>query len=373
MVERQCAVENMVTLPDPDFWSRQRVLLTGQTGFKGAWLTLWLERLGASVTGFALAPDTTPSLYNLLAEQLRSVSLVGDIRDPSAVAKAVRQADPTVVIHMAAQPFVRRSFREPVETFTTNALGTAHLLQELRSAAGLRAAVVVTTDKVYRNIDDGRDFVEDDPLGGHDPYSASKAATEIVTASWAASFFTPRGVRIASARAGNVVGGGDWSEDRIVPDIWRSVQKQEAVTLRYPHATRPWQHVLDALCGYLVYVEKLCASKASPNALNFGPLPGDTMTVSQVTDIMLGALGAKHPWKLVDEAQPPEMKLLGLDPSRAIHSLSWEPRLGCRQALEWTADWYRRFDAGASAWELCAGQIGDYTSAHFGTTNTATK
>jgi len=207
--------------------------------------------------------------------------------------------------------------------------------------------------------------VEDDPLGGHDPYSASKAATEIVTASWSESFFAPRGVPIASARAGNVVGGGDWSEDRIVPDIWRAVQKQEAVTLRYPQATRPWQHVLDALCGYLIYAERLCASSSPPKALNFGPLPGDTMTVAQVTDAMLKALGSKHPWKLVDGAQPPEMKFLGLDPSQAMRTTGWEPRLRCPEALEWTADWYRRFDAGEHPSDLCSGQIGDYTSARF--------
>jgi CDP-glucose 4,6-dehydratase len=358
----QGTLENMVTaaLPDPAFWSRQRVLLTGHTGFKGAWASLWLEQLGATTTALALAPDTSPNLYERLVPYARFTAVTGDIADRATAARAVLSANPTVVLHMAAQPLVRRSYREPVETFATNVMGTANLLEALREAPELKTVLVVTTDKVYRNADDGRDFVEDDPLGGHDPYSASKAAAEIATAAWAESFFKPRGIMVATARAGNVVGGGDWSEDRIVPDIWRAAQKRETLTLRNPKATRPWQHVLEALCGYFVYLERLNQDGAVPTALNFGPVAGDTMTVSEVADVMLAGLGTNGGWKLAVGSQLPETKLLSLDPSRAIAALGWRPRLRCAEALDWTAQWYRRFDAGEHARRISLEQLGDY-------------
>ena len=267
--------------PDKDFWSGQRVLLTGHTGFKGTWLALWLERLGATTFGLARSPDTDPSIFNLTRPRLSS--RIGDVRDPRVVAAAVELARPTVAVHMAAQPLVRYSYREPIETIATNVMGTANVLQSLRGQTNLRAVLVITTDKVYANPETGEPFAEDCRLGGHDPYSASKAAAEIVTASFAESFFGDGAARVATARAGNVVGGGDWAEDRLIPDLWRAHATATPVVLRNPGATRPWQHVLDLTAGYLVYVERLASGRdAAPAALNFGPVQGDTRTVAEV-------------------------------------------------------------------------------------------
>jgi CDP-glucose 4,6-dehydratase len=342
-------VESVVTR---DFWRGRRVLVTGHTGFKGAWLSLWLEMLGAEVAGFALPPHTSPSLFT--AAQPRLHAFTGDIRDGEAVARAVAASDPEIVFHLAAQSLVRCSYRDPVETIAVNVTGTAVALNALRAAKNLRAVVVATTDKVYRNLDDGRPFREDDPLGGHDPYSASKAAAELVTAAMADSFLD---APVATARAGNVIGGGDWSEDRIVPDIWRAAKSDTPLTLRHPDATRPWQHVLDPLNGYLLYAERLAADADVPRALNFGPLPGTALTVGEVADVMLASLGAECRWQRADEPGPREMKLLALDPAQAIAALGWRPQLEARTALAWTADWYRRFDGGADARALCREEI----------------
>jgi CDP-glucose 4,6-dehydratase len=339
-----------------DFWRGRRVLVTGHTGFKGAWLSLWLEMLGAEVTGFALPPHTSPNLFT--AAQPRLQAFTGDIRDGEAVARAVAASDPEIVFHLAAQSLVRRSYRDPVETIAVNVTGTAVVLNALRAAKNLRAVVVATTDKVYRNLDDGRPFREDDPLGGHDPYSASKAAAELVTAAMADSFLdTP----VATARAGNVIGGGDWSEDRIVPDIWRAAKSGTPLTLRHPDATRPWQHVLDPLAGYLLYAEHLAAGAGVPRALNFGPLPGAALTVGEVADVMLASLGAECRWQRAADPGPREMKLLALDPAQAIAALGWHPRLEARAALAWTADWYRRFNGGADARALCHDEIARFS------------
>ena len=349
--------------PDPAFWSVQRVLLTGHTGFKGAWLALWLERLGASVYGLALPPETEPNLFGLLQPYSRQLSTFGDIRDRAIVTAAVGEAQPTIAIHMAAQPLVRRSYREPVETFATNVMGTAHLLDALRAVPGLKAILVITTDKVYLNHDTGRAFVEDDPLGGEDPYSASKGGTEMVVRSWAHSFFRERGVPVASARAGNVIGGGDWSEDRLIPDLWRAARAGKPVELRYPDATRPWQHVLDPLSGYLTYAERLAATPGSlPPALNFGPPAADTVTVGEVAQAISRAMGSDKGWVRQPGNHPPEMKLLSLDPALAMKSLGWKQRLPATEALAWTAEWYRAFDSGADAREYTLQQIAHYES-----------
>jgi CDP-glucose 4,6-dehydratase len=336
--------------PDPHFWSTQRVLLTGHTGFKGAWLSLWLEHLGAKVFGLALPPETEPSLFALLQPFAGQVSTFGDIRCRATVAAAVAAAQPTIAIHMAAQPLVRRSYREPVETFAANVMGAAHVLDALRGAAGLKAVLVITTDKVYLNHETGRAFLEDDPLGGDDPYSGSKAGAEMVARSWAHSFLRPNGVPVATARAGNVIGGGDWSEDRLVPDIWRAARAGKAVELRYPDATRPWQHVLDPLSGYLTFVEELAADWDNlPAALNFGPSACETLTVGEVATAISKAMGLPAAWTRAPGAHPPEMKYLSLDASLATASLGWKPRLAAADALGWTADWYRAFDAAADA------------------------
>jgi CDP-glucose 4,6-dehydratase len=348
-------------MPNPAFWSRQRVFLTGHTGFKGAWLGLWLERLGARVFGYALAPDTEPNLFSLLQPFSDQQSYLDDIRFADCVAKAVERADPTIAIHMAAQPLVRRSYREPAATFATNVMGTVHVLEALRRAGSLKAALIVTTDKVYRNAGDGRPFAETDPLGGNDPYSASKAAAELAVACWSASFFPGGGVAVATARAGNVIGGGDWSEDRLVPDVWRAVHAATRIELRYPQATRPWQHVLDPLSGYLAYLERLAEEGGGklPAALNFGPPPNEARTVAEVAELALAALGGA-PWARAPEPQLKESRALALDPALAERCIGWRARLTSQQSVEWTAEWYREFDAGAEARRLCLEQLERY-------------
>lgn len=342
-----------------DFWASQRVLLTGHTGFKGSWMTLWLERLGAKVFGFALPPHQTPNLYSYLEPFARLTSEFGDIRSLAELEAVVAKAKPTVAIHMAAQPLVRRSYSEPIETFATNILGTANVLNALRCAPDLCATLVITTDKVYRNVENGRTFEEDDPLGGQDPYSASKAAAELVVRSYAESFFEPARRPVATARAGNVLGGGDWSEDRLIPDIWRAKHVGRPVALRYPQSTRPWQHVLDPLAGYLIFLEHLVSDPAStPRALNFGPTNPEEATVAQVADFV--AEGFRTTWVNAAGQQPAEMKNLAVNVKRAMRSLGWRPRLDTQQTLEWTVDWYRRFDEGENPRALSVGQIERY-------------
>lgn len=347
-------------IPDKTFWPQQRVLLTGHTGFKGTWLALWLERLGASCVGLALDPETDPSLFGLTKPHPCLVSCIGDVRNPAAVAAAVALARPTIAIHMAAQPIVRRSYREPIETVATNVMGVANLLQALRDADELRAALVVTTDKVYRNSGTEQPFGEDCRLGGHDPYSASKAAAEIITSGFADSFFGD-GPAVATARAGNVVGGGDWADDRLIPDVWRSAAAKTPVTLRNPDALRPWQHVLDVLCGYLAYAEALASRPGvTPRTLNFGPGLGDAQTVAAVTEAVCEGLGLEPSWNLAPGPHPKEAQFLSLDASLAWNALGWRPRLSGGDTIRWTVEWYRAFDMGTDPRALCMDQISRY-------------
>jgi len=348
------------SLPSPDFWRGRRVLLTGHTGFKGSWTALWLKSLGACTTGFALPPDTDPSLYALadVAQDLHS--RIGDLRATEAVAAAVAAADPEIVLHYAAQPLVRRAIADPVETIAVNALGLAHLLQALRDRPALKRILVVTSDKVYDNRERGAAFAEDDPLGGKDPYSASKAAAEIIARAFAQTYFTPRGVALVTARGGNVIGGGDFAEDRIVPDIMRAWAKGERPRLRMPTATRPWQHVLDCVAGYLIYAER--AGDDVPRALNFGPDPADPVTVAELTRAMLEALGAKPEFDVDPNPGPPEMKSLAVDASRARATLGWRNRLSSAAAVRWTAEWRRRVRLGESARAVTLDQIDAYAA-----------
>lgn len=346
--------------PNPAFWSGRRVLLTGHNGFKGAWAALWLKELGAEVHGLALPPETTPSLWREIGDGLLVGESIVDLVDRESVRRAVADARPQVVLHMAAQALVRRSYAEPVETIATNALGTIHLLDALRSAKGLVATLVVTTDKVYENPGSGRAFAEGDPLGGHDPYSASKAAAELLTRSYAASFFDRAGIPLATARAGNVVGGGDWSEDRLIPDIWRASKAGVPLRLRSPSATRPWQHVIEPLAGYFAYLEALHRSDSVPRALNFGPQPGEPMTVATVADAVSKALGVERAWQLDKGDHPPEMLSLSLDPALARETIGWRPRLSGQETIEWTARWYADHDRGIPARTLCLDQIRQY-------------
>jgi CDP-glucose 4,6-dehydratase len=347
-----------------EFWRRRRVLLTGHTGFKGAWMSLWLKGLGAEVTGFALPPSAEPNLWSLIGPVAQGAggirSVIADIREPGLVGEAVARADPQIVIHMAAQALVRESYRDPLATYATNVMGTAVLLQACRSLSNLQCVVVVTSDKVYENRGANRAFEESDRLGGHDPYSSSKACAELLTQSFRDSFFAD-GPPIASARAGNVVGGGDWSEDRLIPDCVRALQSGQAVTLRYPDAIRPWQHVLEPLSGYLSLAEALVKSpERAPRAVNFGPDPASFCTVHEVVDGFGARFAGRPAWVRDPAPQPPEAQALTLSSSLAGRRLGWHPRLDIRETLSWTADWYLAHSTGANMAEFSEAQIARY-------------
>jgi CDP-glucose 4,6-dehydratase len=347
-----------------EFWRDKRVLLTGHTGFKGAWMSLWLKGLGAEVTGFALPPATEPNLWSVIGESahegggLRSV--LADIRDVRRVEETVAGADPHIVIHMAAQALVRESYRDPLGTYATNVMGTAALLQTCRSLSNLQCVVIVTSDKVYENHGEGAAFSETDRLGGHDPYSNSKACTELLTSSFRESFFND-GPPIATARAGNVIGGGDWSEDRLIPDCVRALKSGHAVNLRYPDAVRPWQHVLEPLSGYLTLAEGLVkAPQNTPRAVNFGPDPASFCTVREVVDAFGERFAGLPGWVRDPAPQPSEAQALTLSSALAARALGWHPRLDIRESLSWTADWYLAHSAGENMLEFSEMQIVRY-------------
>lgn len=344
---------------DPAFWQGRSVLLTGHTGFKGSWAALWLSNMGAEVTGFALAPDSVPNLHGILSTAgVRSI--IGDIRDAQAVDSAVSKAAPDIVLHLAAQPLVRRSYVEPIETFATNVQGTVNLLDAVRRQSEPAITLVITTDKVYENDESGRAFREDDRLGGHDPYAASKAAAELAVTSYRQSFFAPANRILATARGGNVIGGGDFSEDRLIPDIIRAVQSNQTLQLRNPNATRPWQHVLDCLDGYFTYVQALATGPA-PTALNIGPHdPSDTMSVAKVAHAMSTALGSNTAWDLDTANHPHEMAALALDPTAARDKLAWQGKLSSAQAIRLTADWYGAWTNRADMTRFTQDQITAY-------------
>jgi CDP-glucose 4,6-dehydratase len=349
-----------MTRPQAGFWSGKRVLVTGHTGFKGSWAAVWLAQMGAKVTGLSLLPDQTPALFDLAGVDELGESLIADLRDLVAVEQALASRTFDLVLHMAAQPIVRASIEDPVATFASNIMGTAHLLQALRAQPGLKAVLCITSDKVYANAETGRAFVETDALGGKDPYSASKAAAEIVIQSFAKSFFDRAGVPVATARGGNVIGGGDFSRDRIVADIVRAGQAQGVTVLRHPEATRPWQHVLDCVAGYLVYLERLATDPAAPRAMNFGPRPGGPeVTVGELATRAVQALGAQ-PWRHEPDPNSIEARSLGIDASQARSVLGFESRLDAPVAVDWTMDWYRRQADGEDALTLCRAQIASY-------------
>ncbi len=343
------------------FWRDRRVLLTGHTGFKGAWMSLWLGRMGARLTGLALPPVTEPNLWNLLgAGAQASRSVMCDIRDARLVEETVTRADPQIVIHMAAQALVRESYRDPLATYATNVMGTAALLHACRSLRHLECVIVVTSDKVYENHGDGRAFEEGDRLGGHDPYSNSKACTELLVSSFRDSFYAG-GPPIATARAGNVIGGGDWSEDRLIPDCVRALRSGKAVNLRYPDSIRPWQHVLEPLSGYLALAERLVeAPGAAPRAVNFGPDPASFCTVREVVDAFGARFSGRPGWVRDPAPQPAEAQALTLSSALAARTLDWHPRLDIRESLSWTADWYLAHSAGKNMTEFSGEQIARY-------------
>jgi len=349
-----------VASPDPEFWNGKRVLLTGHTGFKGAWLTMWLRHMGAEVTGVSLPPETQPSLFELARVGELCASHLHDIRDAAGLKELVRQAEPQIVLHLAAQSLVRRSYREPLVTFETNVGGTANVLDALRDLDGLRVAVMITTDKVYKNLDQRTPFREADALGGHDPYSASKAASEIVIASYRDSFLRSQGIAVASARAGNVIGGGDWSEDRLLPDVVRAWQSGESVRIRRPEATRPWQHVLEPLGGYLLLAEALWNRPELADAYNFGPAPDDAISVRAVVDHARAAYGeGEIAWGDGNEG-PHEEHWLALNIDKAREALGFEPRWRASEAIGRTMSWFRAQHHGEDARSLCEREIDTY-------------
>lgn len=347
-------------LPDPAFWRGRRVFLTGHTGFKGAWLGLWLHRLGAEVHGFAL-----PAEAGSVAEAVGPGHLaetLGDIRDAVTVSDALAGAKPEIVLHLAAQSLVRLSYEQPLATLATNILGTAHVLEAARATPEVRAFVCVTSDKCYENREWAWAYRESDRLGGHDPYSVSKACAELVTAAWRRSFLSER-IAIATARAGNVIGGGDRAADRLVPDCIRAFAAGRAVRVRRPDATRPWQHVLEPLCGYLLLAEDLCRGREDiASAWNFGPPASDIRPVAEVVALLAASWGDGAGWTADPGPHPHEAGALAVDAARAEAVLGWCPRLDLATALEWTARWYKRAAAGEHPAALVAADLERYTA-----------
>jgi CDP-glucose 4,6-dehydratase len=351
---------------DRAFWRGRSVLLTGHTGFKGAWLSLWLQSLGAEVRGISLGESPSePSLYDLArVEEEMAASVVCDIRDADALAAKILAAAPEIVIHMAAQPLVRRSYASPRETYETNAMGTANVLEAVRLCDRVRAVLVVTSDKCYENMESGNGYREEDKLGGHDPYSSSKAAAELITSAYRRSFFSGDDApRVATARAGNVIGGGDWGEDRLIPDVVRAVQSGELLRLRNPGAIRPWQHVLCPLYGYLLLAEALCESPDYARAWNFGPAQEDARSVEwlvrQVSDRWPGGVQ----WELDGYEHPHEARLLELDSSQAREHLGWAPPLALEAGVQATVEWYLAWREAQDVRELTLAQMAAHVAA----------
>jgi CDP-glucose 4,6-dehydratase len=342
-------------------WRSRRVFLTGHTGFKGGWLALWLARQGAIVRGFALAPVTDPNFFSAASIGADIEDVRGNIRDSSSLLAALETFAPEVVFHLAAQPLVRISYADPLCTYSTNVMGTANVLEAARKCSSVRAIVCVTTDKVYRDQDWEWPYRESDPLGGYDPYASSKAAAELVAASYRSSFFSSHGVGLATARAGNVIGGGDWSTDRLIPDLIRGFEAGRCVLIRNPKAIRPWQHVLDPLMGYLLLAERLLAGDAAfATAFNFGPLDSEIWPVERIATHLADRWGAGAAWLQDSSTQPHESRTLRLDSSRARIELQWEPRLNTETALDWTLDWYLARRDGANMREQSLAQIDAY-------------
>lgn len=331
---------------DPDFWRNKKVLLTGHTGFKGSWLSLWLQHMGAELTGLALEPPTSPNLFEIARVAEGMDSHIGDIRNLSVVDNIFQQKQPEIVIHMAAQALVLHSYENPVETFDANIMGTVHVLEACRKTPSVRSAVMVTSDKCYENKEWFWGYRENEPMGGYDPYSSSKGCSELVIQAYRQSFFNHKANRIglASARAGNVIGGGDWAADRLIPDFIRSIMDGKPVVIRSPHSIRPWQHVLEPLAGYL---ELACYLWDSPedysSGWNFGPYESDAREVQWIVERIAELWGDEAQWKLDDKIHPHEANYLKLDCTKARTLLNWQPRLNLSTTLEWIVNWYQHF------------------------------
>lgn len=344
-----------------NFWHGKRVLITGHTGFKGGWLAFWLEMLGAEICGYSLAPEIEPNLFTNLKIETRVRSVFGDVRDLPHFERVASEFQPEIVFHLAAQPLVRRSYREPVETYTTNVIGTINVLEAIRRVESVKSVVIITTDKVYENKEWIWAYRENEPLGGFDPYSNSKACAELAVAAYRNSFFGESGTLIASARAGNVIGGGDWSEDRLLPDVFRSLIFDAPLVIRNPNSIRPWQHTLEPLAGYLMLGEKLYDGDENfAEAWNFGPSEEDSKSVGEVLAEIKRIWNAPVNWEIASGKQPHEANLLKLDSSKAKKELGWRPRLNLSEALEMTVEWYKGFQENADLIELTRRQIEFY-------------
>jgi len=352
-----------------DFWRNKRVFLTGHTGFKGSWLSLWLQSMGADVTGFALAPNTQPSLFEAARVGQGMTSIIGDVRDLSQLRDAVAKAKPEVVIHMAAQPLVRYSYAHPVETYATNVMGSVHLLDAVRQVGGVKAVVMVTSDKCYENREWVWSYRENEAMGGYDPYSNSKGCSELVTAAYRSSFFNPadhatHGVGVASGRAGNVIGGGDWALDRLIPDIVRAIEQGREVVIRSPHAIRPWQHVLEPLSGYLLLARKLYENgSAFAEGWNFGPHEHEAQTVGWIVERLAKIWGDGASYRIdTAAANLHEAHYLKLDCSKAHMQLGWHPHWNLQHTLEKIAEWHKGYQQGEDMHAMTLSQIHEYES-----------
>ena len=360
----QSALEGLAV--NPVFWHGKRVLLTGHTGFKGSWLSLWLQSMGAQVTGYALAPPTNPSLFDMADVGKGMTSVIGDIRDLSKLQAVFAQHSPEIVIHMAAQPLVRYSYQNPVETYATNVMGTVHLLEAVRNTPGVKAVVNITTDKCYENRDWVWGYRENEPMGGFDPYSNSKGCAELVSAAYRSSFFNANnyaqhGVATATVRAGNVIGGGDWAQDRLIPDILAAFEQGRKVDIRNPHAIRPWQHVMEPLRGYLTLAEQLFEHGPSfGEGWNFGPNDEDAKPVGWIVEQMAAMWGADAQWQVDTGEHPHEAHYLKLDISKARSRLNWHPALRLQDALALIIDWSKQHTAGVNMRQLTLSQLQAY-------------
>ncbi len=347
--------------PSAEFWSGKRVLVLGHTGFKGAWLSLWLRRLGASVSGCSL-PAEEPSLFAAAGLKALVDSHYADIRDYKLVVAVTEKVQPDIVFHLAAQSLVRLSYQEPVETYATNVMGTVHVLAAASAVRSVRSAVVVTSDKCYENREWFWAYRENEAMGGYDPYSSSKGCAELVTAAWRTSFCGTRRLGIASARAGNVIGGGDWAKDRLVPDCIRALSARQPIGIRNPASMRPWQHVLDPLCGYLILAERLTHEpEVYGEAWNFGPVDEDARPVAWIADRVVRAWGDNARWEKMGGDDLHEANFLKVDASKARSRLRWSQALRLDDCLDWTIAWYQKFLDGQSALKLTEQQIDQYT------------
>lgn len=348
-------------LIDAEFWKRKKVFLTGHTGFKGSWLSLWLQSMGAELHGYALTPPTNPSLFEEADVANGMVSTIGDVRDYSGLFEAFKKSQAEIVIHMAAQPLVRLSYEQPVETYATNVMGTVHLFEAIRQHGGVRVIVNVTTDKCYENKEWIWGYREDEPMGGYDPYSNSKGCSELVTSAYRRSFFQNTDTALASARAGNVIGGGDWALDRLVPDILRAFERQKPVIIRNPYATRPWQHVLEPLSGYLTLAQRLYEQgQKFAEGWNFGPNEDDAKSVQWIVEELVKDWGNGASWRLDGGEHPHEAHYLKLDISKVKSRLDWYPRWSLATALEKITIWHQAWRAHENVRAMCLSQIEEY-------------